>query len=565
MNATQNLSQVLFNSLSVSKNADCFTLVNKDLTVHTKYTNLELLEKSMNVAKIIQNSIPEDRLILACISPADFTVLFLAGIFCGKVIIPSLVPKSEIQFTKLLAISKDCGTSRILCDDKAAELIDVFNDGKGSLSCTKLTHLVVETFSGDSDIPFYGLKGFEKKVEDVAYVQYSSGSYSDPKGVALSHQHILSNLDFVAKSWKFDADTILGIWLPLYHDMGLASLVCSLIKGCRLVAMLPLTFVQKPVRWLQMITNYRVTVSGAPPFAYDLCSSGIKEIEKLNLDLSSWKCAFMGAEIVKRDVLDNFCEAFKNYGFDKTKLFATYGMAETTCYVCGSNEADTLGGFIKFKDEQKIRPCSIPLSEVDSICIVDTGTGKQLPEGIKGEIYFTASGIGYGYVKGVKNDQLIIDSTQFNHHFDTHGKRRWFGTGDIGIKKGNALWVLGRKKDMFKVFGENLLAVDVEMLAATIHPNLNAYGAAAFRINHDEDNTANLLIESYDSFDESIDMENLVGKIKTKIFSNLGLKLNHVLILKRGSLERTSSGKIKRNNIGQNYSKDKYFKKIYAG
>src|SRR5690606_23733873 len=137
---------------------------------------------------------------------------------------------------------------------------------------------------------------------------------------------------------------------------------------------------------------------------------------------------------------------------------------------------------------------------------------------------------------------------------DHSGSKRWLRTGDIGVKKGLTLWIMGRQKDLFKVNGENLLADDVEIIAASVHPNLNSHGAAAFRVNDHEDNSAHLLIETYTAFEREVDKEDLIGKIKSKVFATLGLRLDNVFILKRGTLERTSSGKIKRNAIAADFS-----------
>src|SRR5690606_16784682 len=172
--------------------------------------------------------------------------------------------------------------------------------------------------------------------KDIAYVQYSSGSYAAPKGVALSHRHVLTNIQSISRANGVDADTVFGTWLPLYHDMGLVSALTALLYGSQMVIMSPLSFIQKPVRWLQMITRFRVTWSGGPPFAYDLCKTHVNEVDKPSLDLSSWKGAFLGAEIVRQDVVEAFVKTFENCGLDQSAVYATYGMAEATCYVAGS-------------------------------------------------------------------------------------------------------------------------------------------------------------------------------------------------------------------------------------
>lgn len=563
MNAHSNLSDVLYKSLLASKHIESLTLLNKDLTINACYSASELLRKSLNIAHHIQKNISEDRVLLVSVSSEDFILMFLAAIFAGKIVIPSPVPKSGLQYTKLLTIAKNCGTYRILCDEKSVELISS-NYRDESIFCFSTTGELDSTFQEGNEKSWEKLKGFQCKEEDIAYIQYSSGSYGDPKGVVLSHKHILTNIKAGSQATNVSADSIMGTWLPMYHDMGLVFLLGFLLNGCRLIVMSPLTFIQRPVSWLQMISNYKVTVSGGPPFAYDLCSYRIKEAEKLKLDLSSWDTAFMGSEIVRQEVVDRFSDAFENYFFDKKAAYSIYGMAEATCFVCGNNQTEDHEEFISVQLKRKIKPVRLHDEEAGNLYIVDSKTGNILPDGEKGEVYFASPSLGYGYIEKVENNQLILDRSRFENYFEISGNKRWFRTGDIGIKEGLALWVLGRKNDMFKVNGENLLAVDVEMLAATVHPNLNAHGAAVFRANDDEDNSANLLIEVYSNFQDNIDLNTLIIKLKAKIFSTFGLHLCQILILKRGTLERTSSGKIQRNVIAQDYNFNKYTKYTYA-
>lgn len=564
MNAHSNLSRVLFESLFASKQTECFTLLNKDLTVNVSYSASELLRKSLNIAQNIQKNIPEDRVMLVCVSSADFVLLFLAGIFSGKIVIPSQVPKSGLQYAKLLTIANNCGTYRVLCDDKSIALISSNHHDQNNFCFSTTEDLFDSTFQEVNENSWINLKGFQCKEEDIGYIQYSSGSYGDPKGVALSHKHILTNIRAASQAANVNKDSVIGTWLPMYHDMGLAFLLGFLLNGCRLIAISPLAFIQRPASWLQMISNYKISLTGGPPFAYDLCIQRIKEVEKLKLDLSSWQTAYMGSEIVRQEVLDRFSDAFKNYSFDKNAAYSIYGMAEATCFVCGSQATDDHKEYNSFQLKRKIKPVCLYNEDLDNLCIVDSNTGNVVPDGEKGEIYFASPSLGYGYVEKVENNQLILDSSRFENYFEISGNKRWFKTGDIGIKEGLALWVLGRKNDMFKVNGENLLAVDVEILAATVHPNLNAHGAAAFRADDDEDNSANLLIEVYSNFHNDIDLNALIIKLKSKIYSSFGLHLRQILILKRGALERTSSGKIQRNVIAQDYTFNKYLKYTYA-
>lgn len=557
-----NISTALFISLLTSHHEKCLTVINKDFSISSAYSGFELLQKCLAMACHIKD-IDDGRILLACNSADSFIAMLLASIFAGKVVIPSPVPRSSSQYNKLQSIARECGTVRVLCDENSANLIKTYQTEDLELQPVLIEQLRENTVVKNLDDYRQQLPGFNCSDKDVAYVQYSSGSYAAPKGVALSHRHVLANLQNISRVCGVDADTVFGTWLPLYHDMGLVSALSALIYGSQMVVMSPLAFIQKPVRWLQMITKFRVTWSGGPPFAYDLCKTHVSGADKPFLDLSSWKGAFLGAEIVRQDVVEAFVKAFESCGFDQSAAYATYGMAESTCYVAGSpveqsDIAHALGAY-----GSAIRPCMLSLEKTFDICIVNSETREVVPDGEKGEIYISTDSMGYGYVTGVANGRLIIDSTRFEHQLHHVPSKTWFQTGDVGIKKGRALWVMGRKNDVFKINGENLLAAEVESLAAAAHPNLNAHGAAAFRVDDEHDHLANLLIETYARFDDETEASHLIKKIKSDVFAVFGLRLNRVVVLKRGALERTSSGKIRRNAIAESFSMGRYLNQTY--
>ncbi|MNK30634.1 Long-chain-fatty-acid--AMP ligase FadD26 [compost metagenome] len=554
MTKPKNLCEALQKSFKSVGNRNCVTFLPKgDPLKAVSLSGIEIHEKAVEMACRIQKRTEllnnQKKPILLAMSPGlDFVITFIASVYAGITIAPIPVSNNKLQHERIQNIINDCNASEVLCDESGYEALKgLLNDSTFKL------HRIID--HEDEPCGQYELIGLASSPEDPAYIQYTSGSYKKPKGILLSHGNVLHNLGLVASICGFNEKTVTGSWLPHYHDMGLGTILVSLLYGSTIIFMSPLAFIQKPIRWLKMISDYKITLSGAPPFAYDLCCKRIGLEEINGLDLSSWEHAFVSSEVVHKKVIQSFQNKFSSVGLAPDSLFACYGMAEANLFVGGEKQIKKA----KISEsglEELIEPCFLSAEIKKSIIIVDFITQQQLPDGEKGEIWIQSPSLTKGYIMPSAEDVIKISTTAFQKTCAGQ-EGKWFGSGDVGYLDGDKLYVLGRQKDTIKVNGINVSASDVEWYASDVHPNLNPAGAAAFKTN---DNEACLLIETFTS--DPMNIEEIKAQIRSKILSYFSLSLEHILVLKSGTLDRTSSGKIRRYTISQSFHPYIYGRKL---
>lgn len=503
-----------------------------------------ILEQTAVLSKV------ERPVVLAMTPGLDFVTSLFACIYAGVTIVTVPVSKSRIALERLRGIIDDCGAVDVLTDQVGASAFDMLaseNDRRVlNVVCLPQNNELAQQTTAK-----YSFRGFSKEITENAFVQYTSGSSKNPKGVVLSDRSVLHNSALVGELWGFDEDTILGNWLPHYHDMGLmGGMFYSLLNGGRLVLMSPMAFAQKPVRWLQMISACGVTVSGAPPFAFNLCLNHKNEEDLAGLDLSSWKVAYCGAETVFRDVLDKFRKKFSPMGLDPSAVFSCYGMAEITVFAGGQpssypDQNDPMPNSL-------VEPCVLSEKPLNAIKVVNPETGVLLEDGQKGEIWLQSDSLGKGYLSVSDSLPLSYHTAEFQNSLETL-EGDWFRTGDLAVKQGNHLYVHGRIKDTIIVNGVNLAAADIEWYAGEVNSELNGLGAAAFTSRNDQEGRAHLLIEVKNSRVKGVDLQEVEEAIRLRVRSLFSVELDEVLILKRGTLDRTSSGKVRRMQIARNF------------
>lgn len=558
MISNNNLSETFRESFRIFGNRNSVIFLPKgDPSRSVSLTGIDLHEKAVEMAYRIQARTDflknKKKPVLLAMAPGlDFVITFIASLYAGITIAPIPISRNKLQQERIKNIISDCNAHEVLCDESGYEAL------AGFLNHPLFKLYRITDHQKDETGRKYELSGFFCRPEDPAYIQYTSGSFKKPKGTLLSHANVLYNMWLIGSEWNFSEQTVCGSWLPHFHDMGLGNMLVSLLHSSTIVFMSPLAFIQKPVRWLKMISDYKVTLSGAPPFAYNLCCKRIEAEEMHGLDLSSWESAFVGSEIVHKKIMESFQNRFSSSGLPPDSLFACYGMAEATLLVAG---APTVKRDEKpdFQGKGLIAPCFLSEEIKKSIIIVDFTTNKQLPDGEKGEIWLQSPSLAEGYILPSAKGEMQVSSAEFGAICEgLPGK--WFRTGDLGCLDQNKLYVYGRQKDTLKVNGENVSASDIEWYAAEVNSNLNPAAAAAFRTSEVNDGSACLLIETFSS--APMNIEEVKWQIRSKIRSYFSLELEHILILKSGTLDRTSSGKIRRYTIGQHFNADVYEKKV---
>ncbi|MBS0448805.1 MAG: fatty acyl-AMP ligase [Proteobacteria bacterium] len=393
---------------------------------------------------------------------------------------------------------------------------------------------------------------------DLAYLQFTSGSTTDPKGVLISHANVLSNLACIRDGAQVDAQSSVASWLPCYHDMGLVtSLLSPLYDGFAATLMSPIDFLQSPLTWLSAISRYRVTHAGGPNFAFDLCAQAVKG-KTPDLDLSAWRVAFNGSEPVRYATLQRFAAAFEPYGFDPRSFVACYGLAEATLGVCydRARRGPRLGWLTPRRDEAMASPALTTIEPAvpdgpavvcngvpgagQTVAIADPATGEPCPEGVEGEIWITGGSVGLGYWQRP-------DETERTFGAQLPGDpRRYLRTGDLGCLHGGELYVTGRLKDLMIIAGRNVHPADVEATLEGAHPGLRPQGSAVFTETVDGEPRMVVVAEAAMPYAGDEHHGAMTTAIRHAIASRHDLRPWAVVLVGNGSVPRTSSGKVRR-------------------
>ncbi len=532
-----------------------------------RITYAELQRASRRIAgEMLRRGLAGHRALLMFPPGLEFVKAFYGCLYAGVVAVPAFTPRRNRNVQRLQAISDDAEAS------VALTVADVRDRTVGMLDETPtlqtLDWLAVDELVGDPGDPD-AMPAL--RPDQLAVLQYTSGSTGAPKGVMLSHGNIMYNVMAIVYSFE-TTQTGLGItWLPTYHDMGLVGGVLKpLYFGRPNVLMSPMAFLQKPVRWLRAITKYRATVSGGPNFAYDLCTQKITDEEMEGLDLRSWQVAFNGAEPIRPATLADFCQRFASVGFREEAFFPCYGMAETTLIVTGAymQKAPTVGHFDgKALDEHRVIPvpaghenerllvgCGRVFPD-EEVLIVEPETCVQLPEHQVGEIWIRSPSVGLGYwhkqdvteevFRGRLADANKNKNKNNNKRKDAQEDRYYLRTGDLGFLGNGELFVTGRLKDLIIVRGVNRYPQDIERTVEQADNRLQAGAVGAFAV--DTGNHERLIIVAETERRRHKDWSDVIEKVRRSVTAEHELPPDGIVLVRFGSIPKTSSGKIQRS------------------
>lgn len=464
----------------------------------------------------------------------EFVIAFFACLRAGAIAVPMPVGGGRRTEDRVAAICIDARPHGILTmsyqilPDEAYAILQ---------GCERIpTRIDIDRIPKTSARPIFD----EVHSDDLAFLQYTSGSTSTPKGVMLTHGNIMANNAMIAAAFGHD-ETTRGVgWLPLFHDMGLIGHVIQpVFVGCMSVLMSPLTFLQRPIRWLEAISEWRATHSGGPSHGYALCLRQKTTIPD-GLDLSSWRMAYCGSEPVRGAILDSFGERFAPYGFNTKAFLPCYGLAEATLLATSRPRGE--GVICAGADRRHAISCGRPW-EGGSIAIVDVDTGHPVREGDVGEIRVAGPHVALGYWQKDQESRVFAG--------DMNG--RSVRTGDRGYLDKGELYVLGRLKDIIIIMGVNHSAEDVEAAALTAHASFAGQMAAAFGIDGDNGEQA-VIVHEVPGSSPSEEMRRSMEASATAVVHQLGIRLADVVLVKSGTLPRTSSGKIQRGRVRTLYA-----------
>ena len=397
----------------------------------------------------------------------------------------------------------------------------------------------------------------------TAFLQYTSGSTTSPKGVVLSHGNLLYNAALIQEVFGNTPDGSGVCWLPLYHDMGLiGGVVQPIYCGGPCTHLAPASFLQRPALWLETISRIGGTVSGGPDFAYDLCARKISAEERQQLDLSTWEVAFTGAERVRAETIDHFCEVFGPCGFRREAFFPCYGLAEATLMVSGGPrltrpvilrvEADALsrGQVQEVSHDENSEQAFVACGECmpgHKNLIVDPATRLACADGNVGEIWVQGPSVAGGYYGLPEATEVAFDGRLA----DT-GEGPFLRTGDLGFLREGQLFVTGRLKDVIIVRGRNYYPEDIERVVERAHTAFRAGFCAAFSVNVDDWDRP-VVVQEIEPRRRDLDLEEALAAVRRVVAAEHELEVHAVVLAKAGEIPKTSSGKTRRSACRERY------------
>lgn len=509
------------------------------------YRDLDLRARSI-AAALQAHAQLGDRAVLLFPSGPDYVAAFFGCLYAGVIAVPAYPPESARRHhqERLLSIIADAEPRLVLT---TADLREPLLQMNAQLSAANAPQLLCV----DQLDPAVAEAWDEPQVrpEHIAFLQYTSGSTALPKGVQVSHGNLVANEVLIRRGFGIGADDVIVSWLPLYHDMGLiGGLLQPIFSGVPCVLMSPRYFLERPVRWLEAISQYGGTVSGGPDFAYRLCSERVAESALQRLDLSGWRVAFSGSEPIRQDSLERFAEKFAASRFEASSFFACYGLAEATLFVTGGQrgqgipalavDGEALARNRIAEGAGSVLMCCGRSQPEHAVLIVDAASGEVLGDDNVGEIWAAGPSIAHGYWR---NPEASAKT------FVERDGRTWLRTGDLGFLRDGELFVTGRLKDMLIVRGHNLYPQDIERTVESEVPSARKGRVAAFAVTVDGEEGIGIAAEIGRGVQKSVPAQELIDSIRQAVAEAYQEAPKVVALLNPGALPKTSSGKLQRS------------------
>lgn len=528
---------------------------------HLKYN--ELLARTRAIAAWLQaHSKRGERALLLYPSGLDFVTAFFGSIFAGVLAVPAYPPdpvRINRTLPRLQAIAADAQASIVLTTSPIVAMAEKLFELAPEMR--KMVWLATDALSEE------GASDWIKPDTDpdsIAFLQYTSGSTSTPKGVMVTHSNMLSNAAYYRYGWGHDESSVTVTWMPNFHDLGLMDgVIQPAFYGFHSVLMPPTALLKRPLRWLHAISRYRATFSSAPNFAFELCARKVTEKDLAVLNLNSWRGALNAAEPVRRETMEYFFKVFEPCGFKWEVFSPGYGLAEATLKVSATNwfdnpvfrrvKADALEQhqLIDTDDAENVRViagCGRPMAEFDTrVVIVDPETLTECAADRIGEIWVRGPGVAKGYWNRPEESELT-----FRAHLSDTGDGPFLRTGDLGFMQDGELYITGRLKDMIIIDGRNHYPQDIELTVERSHPAVRPGCSAAFSIELPGEHL--VVVAELDEKrlgEGQLNFEEVRAKIRAAVAQEHDLDTFAIEFIKAGTIAKTSSGKIQRRQCRQ--------------
>ncbi len=494
---------------------------------------------------------PGQRILLLYPPGLDFVIGLFACHALDAIAVPAYPPRRNRRASRIRSIVDDADTRIAFSIESVAEQLSADDRYEDLEGVTILGTDVADLRDADAWVRPPSLSA-----ESLAILQYTSGSTGSPKGVMLSHRNVLANCELILEAFEPERDHRGMAWLPAYHDMGLiGGILQPLFTGRSSTLMSPMTFLQRPARWLQTLSRDQLEISGGPNFGYQLCVDKIRDEEIEGVDLSNWKIAFNGAEPIRPKTLDAFAERFAPYGFRREAFLPCYGMAETTLLVTGGPRqgrpvTKTFDG--SMLDQRRVVPCAsgaehsrrlVGCGRVISgevVEIVSPDSFEILPDGEIGEIWIQSPSVGRGYWQALRATEKTFCG------MTADGQGPFLRSGDLGFLHDGQLYVSGRLKDVIIVRGVNRYPQDIEQTVEAASDAVQAGSVAAFAMTLQD--REHLVIVAETVRQRGLDWDSHLQQIRRAVTEEHDLPPDAVYLVRNSSVPKTSSGKIQRHS-----------------
>lgn len=533
---------VIENRVDSNKTKNAFVFLEDGENARCQSSLGEIRRKSLNLSSVL----PKDKTVLIVLPQGiAFIEAFVGCLYAQSIAVPVAVPGKNNGLEKLQNIIKDADIAWAITN---RSVLNNLMKWFGNDFVKQINWLLVEDFEQVENIDSFEMP----KPDQLAYLQYTSGSTGSPKAVMITHENIIANSKILQKSFENNEETVSVCWLPSFHDMGLIDgIIQPIFSGFQSVLMSPLHFLQRPVRWFRAISEYRATYSGGPNFTFDFCTERIREEELEGIDLRSLKCLYNASEPIRDETIRRFVERFSKIGFTEEKVFTCYGLAEATLAVTLSK----LSEFPKMIeiDGKKLQHHQIKLTGGESsakligsgkpfcdtkLKIINPETFEKCQKNEIGEVWVSGKSIAAGYLNRLK---------ETSETFVNLDGERFLRTGDLGFLHEEEIFITGRIKDLIIIRGKNHFPQDIEYTVSKSHQALQRDACAAFSVEIEAEEKLVVVQEIKRTALQTVDYKSAFTSVLAEISQKHGLRPLDIVFIKPASLPKTTSGKIRRN------------------
>jgi acyl transferase domain-containing protein/acyl-CoA synthetase (AMP-forming)/AMP-acid ligase II/acyl carrier protein len=547
------LIEALRERVRVQPDSEAYIFLTNGLTESARLTYAQLDLRARAIASVLtQKGGRNERALLLFPPGLEFLEGFFGCLYSGCTGVPLPAPdQARLKHTlpRLLTVASDTGAVFVFTTRAVLELRDEI--------CSQIPGLALLQWLAVEDVPDSAAEAWNPpdiSANDLAYLQYSSGSTSQPKGIMISHANVIHNVGCILSGGGYPPGGVSVSWLPHFHDYGLVhGMIAPLCNGGTCYLMSPLAFLKRPVRWLQAISRYKAASTQAPTFGYDYCARRIRPEHCADLDLSGWPRASISAEPIHLDTLRRFTEAFAPHGFRREAFCPGYGLAEATLVVATDSPECELSQFVAdapaLEQNRIVRAPEAAsgsralsssgrlLPEV-TVKIVDPETGTECPPDRVGEIWCASASNALGYWKRPEETEKTFRAKL------SGDPRNYLRTGDLGFIFEGSLYVTGRLKDVIILAGANHYPQDIEWTVEGAHPSVRPGAVAAFSLTVDGRERLAIVAEAKVSGEEAAAVH---AAIRRAVAERHEIDVHRIAILRPGGICKTSSGKIQRS------------------